>query len=123
MSKTNCCNCGAALDIFEPKCKFCGTKNINLSDIDLASGEAANFIFKMPNNIRIEDQDGNNMYMSMLAVPELKTIEMTNDSIDIYGGWNDTKYTFTTNYGFEMGLNLRAVTRPQTNELCRLTIK
>ena len=33
MSKTNCCNCGAALDIFAPKCEFCGTKNINMTDI------------------------------------------------------------------------------------------
>ena len=53
MSKTNCCNCGAALDIFAPKCEFCGTKNINMTDIDLASGEAANFIFRLPNNITI----------------------------------------------------------------------
>ena len=57
MSKTNCSNCGGPLNIADPKCPFCGTKNINLTDIDLASGEAANFIFRMPHNIKVNDQE------------------------------------------------------------------
>lgn len=123
MSKTNCCNCGAALDIFAPKCEFCGTKNINMTDIDLASGEPANFIFKMPSNIKVVDKNGCNMYMSMLAIPELTTIEMENDSTSIYGDWGRPTHTFTTESTFQLGLNLRAVTRRETNEICRLTIK
>lgn len=116
--RTNCKSCGAALDIFAPKCEFCGTKNINMTEIDLASGEAANFIFKLPNNITVNG----NMYMSMLAVPELKTLEMTSEPTYIYGDWNDTKLACTNNYSLEMGLNLRAV--PHTdNSLCNLTIK
>ena len=116
MSKTNCCNCGAALDIFAPKCEFCGTKNINMTDIDLASGEAANFIFKLPNNTTFNG----NMYMSMLAVPELKTLEMTSEPTYIYGGWNDTRLGYMNNYSLEMELNLRTV--PHTdNSLCHLT--
>lgn len=105
MSKTNCCNCGAPLDIFAPKCEFCGTKNINMTDIDLASGEAANFIFKLPNNTTING----NIYMSMLAVPELKTLEMASESTYIHGGWNKANLACINNYSLEMGLNLRAV--------------
>ena len=118
MSKTNCCNCGAALDIFAPKCEFCGTKNINITDIDLASGEAANFIFKLPNNTTING----NMYMSVLAVPELKTFEMTSEPTYIYRGWNDTKLAYINNYSLNLELNLRAVNRSD-NTLCDLTIK
>ena len=121
MSKTNCKNCGAALDIFSPKCAFCGTKNINMTDIDLASGEAANFIFKLPNNIK--NAEGEEVYLSMLAVPELQTIEITNDTTNVYGGLGDTKLAFVNNYSLEMGLNLRAVANVHDNSICNLTIK
>jgi len=121
MSKTNCKNCGAALDIFAPKCAFCGTKNINMTDIDLASGEAANFIFKLPNNFK--NINGEEIFLSMLAIPELQTIEMRSEPTYIYGGWNDTALAYTNNSTFEMGLNLRAVTDPQDNSICNLTIK
>lgn len=115
MSKTNCCNCGAALDIFAPKCEFCGTKNVNMTEINLASGEAANFIFKLPNNIK--NAKGNAVYLSMLAVPELQTLQITNDTTDIYGGWGDTKLAVVNNSSLEMGLNLRAVTNIRDNNL------
>lgn len=118
MSKTNCCNCGAPLDIFAPKCEFCGTKNVNMTEIDLASGEAANFIFKLPNNTTVNG----NVYMSMLAVPELKTIEMTSEPTYIYGGWSKANLACMNNYSLEMGLNLRAIPRTD-NSLCYLTKK
>lgn len=121
MSKTNCKNCGAALDISSPKCAFCGTKNINMTDIDLASGEAANFIFRLPNNFK--SAKGEEVFLSMLAVPELNTIEMRNDSTDIYGGLGNSKLTCINNYSLEVGLNLRAVTEPQNNLFCSLTIQ
>lgn len=121
MSKTNCKNCGAALDIFSPKCAFCGTKNINMTDIDLASGEAANFIFKLPNNIK--NAKGEDVYLSMLAVPELQTLQITNDITNLYGGWGDNELAFVNNYSLEMGLNLRAVANVHDNSICNLTIK
>lgn len=120
MSKTNCRNCGAALDIFSPKCAFCGTKNINMTDIDLASGEPANFIFKLPNNFK--NVNGEEIFLSILAIPELNTIEMQNDSTDIYGGFGNSKLTCINNYSLEVGLNLHAVTESQHNSFCNLTI-
>jgi hypothetical protein len=120
MSKTNCKNCGATLDICSPKCAFCGTKNINMTDIDLSSGEAVNFIFKMPNNI--VGVDGQQLYMSILAIPELKTLEMTSEPTYITGGWGDTKLAYIDNYSLEMGLNLRAVNNREKNQICNLTI-
>ena len=119
MSKTNCCNCGAALDIFAPKCEFCGTKNINMTEIDLASGEAANFIFKLPNNTNING----NVYMSMLAIPELTTISMDSENTEIYGGFGHTPLiSYRNNYSLNLGLNLCAVNRSD-NSLCHLTKK
>ena len=116
MSKTNCCNCGAALDIFSPKCEFCGTKNINMTNIDLASGEAANFIFKLPNNISVNGS----FYMSLLAVPELQTISWDSNTTELYGGFGRTPLSYVNDYSLNLGLNLRAVSRPD-NTLCSLT--
>lgn len=124
MSKTNCKNCGAALDICSPKCAFCGTKNINMTDIDLSSGEAANFIFKMPHNIRVEDKEGNEIYMTMLAVPELKAFEITSNTMSVNGGWGcQPILSYNTGSTINMGINLRAVSRSDTEELCTLTIR
>lgn len=121
MSKTNCRNCGGPLNIADPKCPFCGTKNINLTDIDLASGEAANFIFRLPHNIR--GTDGGEVYMSMLAVPELDTIEMVSDTVDITGFDGVKLASYTANNSLQMNLNLRAVSRSKSNEICCLTYK
>lgn len=121
MSKTNCPNCGAALDIFSPKCKFCGTKNINMTDIDLASGEAANFIFRLPHNIT--GANGQEVYMSMLAIPRLNTIEMVSEPVSIYGGLGDAPLcTYNHEINLQMGLTLDAIPRKEAkNEICRLT--
>lgn len=124
MSKTNCCNCGAALNIFAPKCEFCGTKNINMTEIDLASGEAANFIFRMPHNIKVEDQSGKEIYMSILAVPELEAMEITTNPINVYGGWRNAPImTYNAGSELRMNLNLHAVQKKSDNTLCTLTIK
>ena len=122
MSKTNCCNCGAALDIFAPKCAFCGTKNINMTEIDLASGEAANFIFKLPNNIK--NMNGKEVYLSMLAVPVLQTMQMTNDTTSIYGGWEgNPELSCVDSFSLDVELNLRAVTDKRDNSIFHLTSK
>ena len=85
------------------------------------SSFAANFIFKLPNNFK--NTKGEEVFLSMLAVPELDTIEMRNDSTDIHGGWGNPKLAYFNNYSLEVGLNLRAVTEPQHNSLCSLTIE
>ena len=115
MSKTNCCNCGAALDILASKCNYCGTKNINMTELDLASGEAANFIFKLP---AVSNINGN-MYMSMLAIPELHTVEMTSEPTYLCS--NNTRLACINNYSLTMELNLRAVPK-KDNTLYNLTI-
>lgn len=120
MSKTNCCNCGAALDIFAPKCQFCGTKNINMTEIDLASGEAANFIFKLPSNIKVEGKDGQ-MYMSILAVPELSAIEITSDYTTATGGWGNPRIVqWSTSRDLNMNINLRAIQKENDNTIMTL---
>lgn len=119
MSKTNCKNCGGPLDIAQPKCQFCGTRNINLTDIDLASGEAANFIFRLPH---ITGADGKEVYMSCLAIPELKAMEMTSNDVVATGGWGCVPIvSWSRGSTLDINLNLRVVPRKNSNEIARLT--
>jgi len=122
MSKTNCKSCGGPLNIADSKCPFCGTKNINLTDIDLASGEAANFIFRLPNYIK--GADGQEIYLSILAVPELDSFELTSDSSDIYDGRDHVPIArSTSSMQLNCKLNLRTVQLSESNSLYNLTIK
>lgn len=123
MSKTNCKNCGAALDIWAPKCEFCGTKNVNLTALDLDSGEPVNFIFKMPGNIRVVDSKGEDIYFTTLAIPSLETMTMRNDTVNIYGGWGDRALSYVRDTSLEMDLKLTAVHNPQKNDvLCAIQV-
>ena len=107
---TNCKNCGAALDIWKPNCEFCGTKNVNLTALDLASGEPANFIFKMPNNIRVVNKNNESVYLSLLAVPSLEMVTMRSEPAYIYGGWGDKPLAqYTDSLSLEMELKLNTV--------------
>ena len=121
---TNCKNCGAALDIWKPNCEFCGTKNVNLTALDLGSGEPANFIFKMPSNMRIVDKDGADIYLSLLAIPSLETIEMVSEPTYCYGGFGNKPLAYINNYSMGMQLKLTAVSRIENNResLCTLRI-
>ena len=119
---TNCKNCGAALDIWKPHCEFCGTKNVNLTALDLASGEPANFIFKMPSNIKVMNQDGAEVYLTTLAIPSLETVEMVNDMVDVYGGFGMVPIAqYRGSSSMAMNLKLTTVNRPD-NVLCELRV-
>lgn len=107
---TNCKNCGAALDIWKPHCEFCGTKNVNLTALDLASGEPANFIFKMPNNIKVVNKNNEPVYLSLLAVPSLEMMTMRTEPVSIHGGWGDKPLAqYTGSLSLEMELKLNTV--------------
>lgn len=116
--RTNCKSCGGPLNIADPKCPFCGTKNINMTDINLASGEAANFIFKLPNNTTVNG----NIYMSLLAVPELETMVVQDETTNIYTNSGAPLITLCTSRSLNMKLNLRAVNH-EDNSLYNLTIQ
>lgn len=120
---TNCKNCGAALDIMKPHCEFCGTKNVNLTALDLASGEAANFIIKMPNSIKVVNEKGQDIYMTILAIPSLESFTTSYDTVSVYGGYGSAPLAqVDTGASIEMGLKLSTVHNPQSNVLCELRV-
>ncbi len=120
---TNCKNCGAALDIWKPHCEFCGTKNVNLTALDLGSGEPANFIFKMPSNMRVVDKDGVDICLSLLAIPSLETITMVSEPTYCYGGLGNKPLAYTNNYSMDMQLKLTTVSRIENDKETLCTIR
>lgn len=51
MSRTNCVNCGAAKEIADTQCPFCGTQYVDFSTLSITSDD--------PLFIQFTDSDGN----------------------------------------------------------------
>ena len=81
MSMTNCPNCGAAKDITQTVCPFCGTPMFDLTDIDLSDfGKPCIVRFKFKENI-----------FSMKAYVNCASFEVYPDScemVDMQGRWH-----------------------------------
>lgn len=120
MSQTNCKNCGGPLDIWAPKCEYCGTRNVNLTSLDLASGEPANFIFRMPHNIR--GVNGKEVYLSTLAVPSIEAVVMDTEDVTVMGGCCYKPQCSVSRKTLEFELKLNAVHRPDNDTLCELRV-
>ena len=111
MSKTNCINCGAAKDINEIKCPFCGTTYVDLTAIDFSSGDPVVCQFVLPNGIRMGNSKAK-VVMSMLAKPCLEDVSMTSNTA-ICSGWGfgvPTCY-FTESYDINVGVSFKPIQR------------
>lgn len=121
MSKTNCINCGAAKDIDEIKCPFCGTTYLDLTAIDFASGDPVVCQFVLPSGVRLgESKD--RVVMSMLAIPQLDEIVQTAKTVDVFGYGGRRLSSFTTGYDVNIGVSFRPVARNDRSEILSLRI-
>ena len=114
MNRTNCPNCGAALEWGKPHCAFCGTRIVDLTMLDFETQEPTAFVLKLPHNFNI-DKD---CYLTMMAIPELNTININSDNITIYGGYGmQPLATYTTNRSIEIEVSLHSYTPPGSKEV------
>ena len=104
--RTNCVNCGAAIDIDSDKCPFCGTSYFDLTAIDFAS--------KNPVALRLRLPLGKDkIVFSMLAIPELGSINQTANTVDIYSG-RAKLATMVSSYDTNVDLSFHAINRNDT---------
>lgn len=76
MSKTNCVNCGAAKELSDTRCPFCGTTYLDFTGIDFDSRKPVVCQFVLPNSDRT--------VMSMLALPVLDEFCMeSTDTLEV----------------------------------------
>ena len=78
MSKTNCINCGAAKDIDEIKCPFCGTTYLDFTAIDFSSNAPVVCEFVLPTQ--------NKEIVQMVAIPKFNEISCSPVCCDFIGG-------------------------------------
>ena len=115
--RTNCVNCGAAIDPVEVKCPFCGTTYFDLTAIDFASD--APTVLKL----RIPTAKGN-LIFSMLAKPKLGTIDHTETYTDVRGRYGENIGRISASRDVEVGLTFNAVQpKQETSKLFGLRLE
>lgn len=77
--RTNCVNCGAAIETDAEKCPFCGTSYFDLTAIDFTANDPVALKLRLP-------CQGGTALLSMLARPRFETLEVTTDRIGVHGG-------------------------------------
>ena len=106
--RTNCVNCGAAIDTDVCKCPFCGTSYFDLTAIDFTSHEPVALRLKIP-------FAKGNVLLSMLAMPNLGSIEYKEEQQFACGGPGGRPLiAMTTNIDVDVGVSFRAVPRGNT---------
>lgn len=117
MSKTNCINCGAAKDTSEIKCPFCGTTYLDLTAIDFSSHEPVVCEFVLPSfNGTTKCCEGDmarkdKAIMRMLAIPNLESLTMESNHVDVYGSCGQRVATISTGADINIGVSFTPVYR------------
>lgn len=113
--RTNCVNCGAAIDIDEQKCPFCGTSYFDLTDIDFTSCEPVALRMKVP-------YLGGAM-ITMLAKPKLDGFNINTEYTTCYGGFRNTPLAyFPSSTSVNVGVLFDAVARPGSKTLFEMEV-
>lgn len=122
MNRTNCPNCGAALQWGKLHCEFCGTRIVDLTMLDFDTNEPTAFVLKLPHNTPFLDAyKDHNVYVSMMAKPELGLISTTADSTSVYGGWGNPKLIqYDTARNVNIEVSLHSYTPPGQKDILRV---
>ena len=111
MSKTNCINCGAAKDIDEIKCPFCGTNYLDFTAIDFSSDDPAVCQFVLP-------YSEPRTILSMLAIPRLNSITAEPSYYEMYGGFGSRPLArVNTGLDINFAVEFKPVARQSDNTL------
>lgn len=75
--RTNCVNCGAAIETDAVKCPFCGTSYFDLTAIDFTSRDPVVLKLRLP-------CQGGTILISMLARPHFEALEDQWNMVECY---------------------------------------
>ena len=108
--RTNCVNCGAAIDIDEQKCPFCGTSYFDLTDIDFTASDPVALRLRLP-------YYGGKALVTMLARPRLEEFAVNTDYVYAVGHAGERLASIPSSQSVNVGVSFNAVVHPKTNEL------
>lgn len=101
MRKTNCVNCGAAIDWDANKCPYCGTQYIDFTEIDFTSAE--------PLVLRTKhDYHGKTVIIEQCAFPRFGTISVANDYVEARNSLGVPLLSFSSSTDVETELAFKA---------------
>ena len=113
--RTNCVNCGAAIDIDEQKCPFCGTSYFDLTDIDFTASDPVALRLKIP-------YCGSKALVTMLARPRLEEFAVNTDYVYAVGKAGERLASIPISQSVNVGVSFDAVAKPNKEELFRVAI-
>lgn len=119
MKRTNCVNCGAAIDVEATKCPFCGTNYFDLTAVDLCSREP--FALKM----RVYTHDGKKAILTQLVVPNLNgsVISVHRDTIEGVNALGEITSWLTERFSTETVLSFTGIMSPENGTIYTLEIE
>ena len=98
MSKTNCPNCGAPLELNQYRCSYCGTLYLDLSMINFDNQEPFFLTIKQ-----------NGMIITQKVLPQTAEFEMNEDTIYATSGRGNKLISFLANKSLETNIQFVAI--------------
>lgn len=112
----NCPNCGAVYTLDDVKCPYCGTLYYDLSAIDFTDGKPVFLKFRVPY--------GNTYaHITQCAVPQLDSIEFTNDTTSCVDCMGNVIKRFQTGGNITTNIQFVAMQYGKKNELLNVCIE
>lgn len=111
----NCPNCAAPYEMEKNKCPYCGTSYYDMSALDFVNREP--FYLKIKTEI-----NGCEAYITQLVRPELNSIEVIEDRMDVITGRGNAKLcSYTKSSRMTTNINFTAIEDKNKN-LCVIEI-